>query len=83
MKILRDLNTRVERFLKAKRADIVAVDKEEKECIIDIAVPAERNTKVKETDRMEEYQILAREITKMWDVKTRTALIVVSALGAV
>ena len=28
------------------------------------------------------YQEFAREITKMWDVKTRTVLIVVGTLGA-
>ena len=84
VEILWDSNIYVDRFLKAKRPDTVVVDKEEEECvIIDIAVPAKQNIEVKEAEKIGKYQELAREITKMWDVKTITVLIVVSALGAI
>ena len=54
VEILWDSNICFDRFLKAKRPDIVVVDKEERECvIIDIAVPADQNIEVKETERME------------------------------
>ena len=57
---------------------------DEEECvIIDIAVPADQNIRMKEIRKMEKYPELAREITKMWDVKTRTVPIVVGALGAI
>ena len=84
VKILWDFNIYVDRFLKAKRPDIVGVDQEEENCvIIDIAVPADQNIEVKETEKVDKYQELGREITKMWGVKTRTAPIVVSTLGAI
>ena len=43
------------------------VEKEEECVIIDIAVPADQNIKMKEIEKMEKYQELAREITKMWN----------------
>ena len=65
-----------------KRPDVVVVDKEEECVIIDIAVPADQNIEVKETE-VEKYQELARKITNLWDVKTRTVPIVVCVLGAI
>ena len=41
------------------------------------------NIEMKETEMMEKYQELAREITKMCNVKTRTVPIVVGTLGAI
>ena len=38
---------------------------------------------MKENGKMEKYQELAKEITKMWDVKTRPVPIVVGALGVI
>ena len=50
----------VNRYLEAKRPDIVAVDKQEKKCIIiDIAVPADQIIEMKETEKMEKS---AREL---------------------
>ena len=47
VKILWDFNLSVDRYLEAKRLDIVAIHKEEKDCvIIDIAVPADQNIKM-------------------------------------
>ena len=51
--------------------------------IICIAVPTDQNIEMKETEKMEKYQELAGEITKIWDVKTRTVPIVVGAHGAI
>ena len=83
VKILWDFNIYVDRFLEAKPSDIVVVKKEEKEgVIIDTAVPADQNIEMKESEKMEKYQELATEITKMWDIKTKTVPIVVAALGA-
>ena len=83
VRILWDFNIFVDRFLEAKRPDIVVVDKEEECVIIDVAVPADQSIEMKETEKMEKYQELAGEITKMWDVKTRTVPVVVGVLGAI
>ena len=53
VKILWDFNIYVDRLLEAKRPDIGVVDKEEECVIIDIAVPADQNIEVKETEKME------------------------------
>ena len=46
-----------------KQPDIVVVDKEEKDCvIIDIAVPADQNIEMKETEKMEKYQDLLKNL---------------------
>ena len=69
VRILWDFNIYVNWFLEAKRPDTVGVDKEERECvIIDIAVPADQNIEVKEIEKVEKYQELARKSLKcaMW-----------------
>ena len=38
--------------------------------------------RVKEDEKVEKYQDLAREVGKMWGVRTKVALVVVGALGS-
>jgi hypothetical protein len=64
---------------------IVVVLKKEKECkIIDIAVPGDCRIGIKETEKVEKYEELKREIRKIWAMKKVEVIpIVVGALGAV
>ena len=48
--------------------------------IIDVAVPGDATVKLKEKEKIEKYQDLAKELRKLWKVKTRVVPIVISAL---
>ena len=63
----------------------MVVLKKEKECkIIDIAVPGDCRIYEKETEKIEKYDELKREIRKLWTMKKVEVIpIVVGALGAV
>ena len=68
MKVLWDFNVFVDKFIEARRPDIILVKKKEKECvIIDIAVPGDVRTKIKEEEKIDKYQDLAREIFRLWE----------------
>ena len=51
--------------------------KQKKSChIIDVAIPEDRRVKEKEAEKVEKYQNLARELRRMWEVKTKVVPIV-------
>ena len=87
VKILWDFNIRIQcdHVIECRRPDIVVVLKKEKECkIIDIAVPGDCRIGIKETEKVEKYEELKREIRKIWAMKKVEVIpIVVGALGAV
>ena len=48
------------------------VDKSKKSChSIDVAIPEDSGVKEKETEKVEKYQNLARELRRMWEVKSK------------
>eukprot|EP00795_Rhopilema_esculentum_P005749 gene5749-11015_t len=49
--------------------------------MIDRSIPSERNVSIKEVENLSKYKDLEIEVTKMWEMKTSTVLIVVGALG--
>ena len=52
--------------------------------IIDIAVPADKRIGEKENEKVEKYQDLKREITRMWNMKTvQVVPVVVGSMGSV
>ena len=60
------------------------VDKSKKSYhIIDVAIPEDSGAKEKEAKKVEKYQNLARELRRMWEVKTKVVPIVLGALGTV
>ena len=60
------------------------VDKKERSCkIIDLAVPGDGRIEEKEKHKMEEYQVLGRELQKIWNVKVNIIPLVVGSLGAI
>ena len=59
-------------------------DKSKKSChIIDVAIPGNSGVKEKEAEKVEKYQNLARELRRIWEVKTKVIPIVLGALGTV
>ena len=86
LKILWDFNIQCDHVIECQTPDIVVmVLKKEKECkIIDIAVPGDCRISIKETEKVEKYEELKREIRKIWAMKKVEVIpIVVGALGAV
>ena len=48
-----------------------------------MTVPSERNTSVKEFDKLSKYKDLEIEICKMWKMKTVVIPVVIGALGLI
>ena len=82
--ILWDMPIQTDRKITANRPDIIIKHKTKKECIlIDMAIPSERNTSVKVTEKLSKYKDLEIEINRMWGTKTTTIPVVIGALGLV
>ena len=84
VKLLWDFNIQTSTYIQGRRPDVVVVDRDKKTCnIIDIAVPGDAGIVEKEKEKVEKYQDLRREVTRLWNVKAKVVPIVVGALGAV
>lgn len=84
IKLLWDFDIHTDKVIQARRPDIVVVKKRDKECtIIDISVPGDARTESVEDHKIEKYRDLAREVSRLWDVKTTVIPIVIGALGTV
>ena len=60
-----------DREIKAKKPDIVVVNKNERSCaIIDIAIPGDIRVSEKEKEKIERYQELKREIKRVWNIRS-------------
>ena len=58
--------------------------KKKKICkIVDFAVPADHRIKLKECEKRDKYLNLARELTKLWNMKVTIIPIVIGAFGSV
>ena len=58
--------------------------KKERTCgIVDFAVPADHRVKLKDDEKRDKYQDLARELKKLWNMKVTVIPIVIGALGTV
>ena len=83
-KMLWEFSIQTEHVIKARRPDLVVVDKKERNCkIIDFAVPRDSRIEEKEKDKIEKYQDLGRELQKIWNVKVKIMPLVVGSLGAI
>ena len=79
-----DFNIQVDKFIEARRPDIFLVRKKKKECvIIDIAVLGNFRTQMKEDKKIEKYEDLRQEISKLWGEQTTVIPIIIGALGII
>nr|XP_027216708.1 uncharacterized protein LOC113809340 [Penaeus vannamei] len=70
--------------IKANRPDIVVKDKKERTCLlIDMAVPTERNTSIKTTEKLSKYKDVDIEIERIWGTNTTTIPVAICALALV
>ena len=85
IKLLWDINVQCDHVIEARKPDIILVNKESKVCaIIDVAIPGDIRVCEKETEKVEKYQDLKREIVKIWKMKeVKVIPIVILALGCV
>ena len=82
--LLWDYNIQTDHQISARRPDLVVINKQEQTCqVIDIPVPEYTAVKAKKEEKLEKYQDLAREIQKMWSVRTQVLSVVIRALGTV
>ena len=51
--------------------------------IIEVAIPENRTVGEKEDEQVEKYQDLAREVGKVWGVRTEAIPVVLGALGSI
>ena len=71
-----------DRKILANRPDVVIQDRKSKTCmLIDVSVPDDKNTLLKEAEKISKYKDLEIEIHRMWNVKTKVFPVVVGALG--
>ena len=78
VKILWDFSIQTDKVIKARRPDIVVVDKVKKVVtIIDIAVPADRNILEKQEEKVTKYQDLRMELTRLWKKTAKMVPVVV------
>ena len=84
-KILWDFLIQTDNPIEACKPDLVLLDKRKKEALlIDVAVPKDRLVSDREVEKIEKYQELRREITRIWELKKATVIpIVIGALGGV
>ena len=78
------MNIQRDYVIEASRPDIVVVNKQERKCTVDIAVPADKRIGENENEKVDKYQDLKREIARMWNMRTvQVVPIVVGSLGSV
>ena len=81
--MLWDFSVRTDHEIEARKPDLLIIDKSENNCkIIDVAIPEDGRVRAKEDEKVEKYQDLAREVRKIWGVRTKVIPIVVGALGS-
>ena len=81
-KLLWDFNVQTDHVIQARRPDVTLIDKEKSECkIIDFSIPYDSRVNAKEIEKIEKYQDLAREVQKLWNMRTKVIHIIIGALG--
>ena len=51
--------------------------------IIDVAIPSDKNTSIKVSEKISKYKDLEIEITRIWQMKTEIIPVVMGALGVI
>ena len=84
-KLIWDMNIQCDRIIVERRPDIVIGNKMEKTAIVtDAAIPGDKRIIDKETEKIEKYQNLKREIQRLWNLKKIDVTpVVLGPLGSV
>ncbi|XP_068756858.1 uncharacterized protein [Montipora capricornis] len=83
-KILWDFTIQTDHVIEARKPDMIVVEKRNKCCkIIDFAIAHYSRIEEKEVEKVVKYQNLARELKKLWKMKTMIIPIVIGTFGTV
>ena len=83
-KLLWDFEMQMDLLILARRTDHKIINKKKRTCQIgDFAVPADHRVKLKEKEKRNEYQDLARELKNLWNMKVTVIPILIGTLGTV
>ena len=83
-KLLWDFSVRTDYEIGARRSDMMIIDKSDRSCqIIDVAIPEDGRVREKEDEKIEKFQDLAREVRRMWGVRSKVIPVVEGALESV
>ena len=85
IKLLWDFNIQCDNMIEARRPDIVVLHKKEKKClIVDVAVPGDCRINEKEEEKIDKYQDLRREVSRLWQQKkVHVVPIVIGVIGSI
>ena len=82
-KILWDFSIQTDHVIKARRRDLVVLDKKRRTCkIIAFAVPGDSRIEEKEKGKMKKYRDLRRKLQKIWNMRVKIISLVVGSLDA-
>ena len=82
--ILWDMQIHTGRELSVNKPDIVIKDHADRCCkLIDVSVPADRNTSTKVIEKLSKYEDLKIKIARLWGMRTETVPVIVGALGLI
>ena len=74
----------VEGTLDGNHPDMVVKNNRYKKCtLIDVAIPSDKNTCTKVSEKLSKYRDLEIEITRTWEMKTEIIPVVVGSLGVI
>ena len=75
----------MDHLISARRPYLVLINNNKKRNyrIVDFVVPVDHRVKLKESEKKDKYQDLARELKKMWNIKMTVMLIEIGALRTV
>ena len=71
--------------MEARRTDLILLDKKAKSCvIIDVAIPGCCRIREKQIEKIERYQNLKRQLTRLWLLKkVEVVAVVLEALACI
>ena len=74
-----------DKMVEHRKPGIVLVDKEQQKCLIrDLACPGDNRVAEKEEEKLQQYDLLKREMKRLWHMKTIDIIpIIVGALGSI
>ena len=81
-KILWDFTVQTDHEIYGRRPDVIVVQKDINLCqIIDSACPCDGRVDTRQLEKTEQYQDLARQLRKIWNMKVKVIPLVIGALG--
>ena len=85
VKVIWDINIQCDNVIKARRPNLILVDKEAKSCvIIDVTIASDGRIGEKEIEKIEKYQNLKRKLKRLWSLKNVEVVpVVVAAVGCI